>query len=254
MSDLNGKVAIVTGATSGIGQETAFAMAEAGARLVLVGRDGARAKTTQTRCEALGTSADVLLGDLASSEFCNHVVQHTIDTAGQVDVVANIAGVIRRGNGLQTSDEDWRYVMSANVDSVFFMCRAAIKAMQNNGGSIINLGSNVGMVGCEGMPAYCASKGAVIQLTRAFALDHAKQNIRVNAVCPGAVDTPMLVSEHADPSMTRDKVHENNRSTIPQGRVPAPREIADLIVFLASDLSRHMTGTAIPIDGGYTAQ
>ena len=133
------------------------------------------------------------------------------------------------------------------------MSRAAIPALRRSGGgSIVNLGSTAGLVGCPGLAAYCASKGAIVNLTRAMALDHALESIRVNAVCPGAVDTPMLVSGRGD--LSPDRVREANRASIPQGWLPGPIEIANAIAFLASDLSRHVTGTALPVDGGFAAK
>ena len=132
------------------------------------------------------------------------------------------------------------------------MSSAAIPAMRRaGGGSIVNLGSTVGLVGCAGLAAYCASKGAVVNLTRAMALDHASEGIRVNSVNPGAVDTPMLVSGHG--SAGAEAVREANRASIPQEWLPKPVEIANAIAFLASDLSKHITGTAVPVDGGFTA-
>ncbi len=254
MSGLAGKAAIVTGATSGIGRATALALAKAGARVLAVGRDETRAAECVAAIEAIGGEAAPCLGDLTDPAFCDAAVAACLDRYARLDVVANVAGVIRRGDAPATSDDDWRIVMAANVDAVFFLSRAAVRAMRGAGGAIVNLGSTVGLVGCAGMPAYCASKGAVVQLTRAMALDHAAEGIRVNAVCPGAVDTPMLISEHADPSATPEAVHARNLASIPQGRIPAPEEIAELVVFLAGDAGRHITGAAIPIDGGYTAQ
>ncbi len=250
---LTNKVALVTGATSGIGAATATVLAACGASVMLIGRNQRAAQTVQKEIEAAGGTAKILLGDICAPEFCQHAVAETIRHFHQLDILANVAGVIRRGDSLNTSDDDWRVMMSTNVDGTFFMSRAAIAVMRTGGGgSIINLGSTVGLVGTEGLAAYCASKGAVVNLTRAMALDHATEGIRINAVCPGAVDTPMLISGHNH--QTPEKVHDSNRSAIPQQRIPAPSEIADLISFLASDASRHITGTAIPIDGGYTAR
>ena len=144
-------------------------------------------------------------------------------------------------------------MMNTNVSGTFFMSRASINAMRRSGGgSIINLGSTVGLTGCAGLAAYCASKGAVVNMTRAMAIDYAVENIRVNSVNPGAVDTPMLVSGHGH--LDAEAVREKNRVSIPQGWLPKPHDIAKTIAFLASDLSKHITGAAIPVDGGYTAE
>ena len=221
------KVAIVTGAAprgEGLGNGMACAMmfAAEGAKVVLVNRK-------REKADALA------------------------EKIGPVDILANVAGAITRGDALDTSDEDWASMMNINVGGTFYMSRAAIPAMRRaGGGSIINLGSTVGLTGCSGLVAYCASKGAVVNMTRAMALDHAQEKIRVNSVNPGAVDTPMLVSGHKN--KTAKQVLDANRADIPQGWLPTPQDIANTIAFLASDLSNHITGAAVSVDGGYTAR
>lgn len=251
---LAGKVAIVTGASSGIGRATAQAFAEAGAQLVVTGRREAEVRAAAAEHPGSAQTC-MIFGDLTSSDFCNEVVAFALQEFGRLDVLANVAGVISRGDATQTTDDEWRLNMAVNVDAVFFMSRAAIPLMRAaGGGAIVNLASNVGLVGSAGLPAYCASKGAAVLLTKAMALDHAAEGIRVNALCPGAVDTPMLVSGHHKTGRTADEVFASNIASIPEGRVPRPAEIAQSMVFLASDASSHITGVALPIDGGYTAQ
>jgi len=144
--------------------------------------------------------------------------------------------------------------MAVNVDAVFYVSRAAVPALRSaSGGSIVNVSSTCGKVGAAGLAGYCATKGAVISLSQAMALEHAEEAIRVNAVCPGSIDTPMLAGGHP-PERTMEQVIASNLATIPQNRIPGPDEVADLIVFLLSDASRHITGTDVSIDGGYTAQ
>ena len=253
MIDLNGKVAIVTGATSGIGEETAKVLAKAGASVVITGRREEAAKILVKNIQDNGGQADWIIGDITDSKFTNNVVSTTEEKFGRLDILANVAGVITRGDALGTSDSDWFAMMNVNVSGTFFMSRASISAMRRSGGgSIINLGSTVGLTGCAGLLAYCASKGAVVNMTRAMAIDYATENIRVNSVNPGAVDTPMLVSGHG--TLNADSIREENRTSIPQGWLPQPKEVANLIAFLASDLSKHITGAAIPVDGGYTAE
>ncbi len=253
--NLDGKVFLVTGGTSGIGAATALAAAKAGARVMLTGRDQDKASDIANRIRRAGGEGRFVLGEISDSAFCVDAVNRIVADYGHLDVLANAAGAMWRGNALDTSDENWRRIMATNVDGTFFMARAAIRAMRKNGGgAIINLGSTVGLVGTTGMPAYCASKGAVVNLTRAMALDHAADSIRVNAVCPGAVATPMLVSGHHGPGNTPEEVMERSRAGIPLGRIPTAEEIAELILFLASDASAHITGAAISIDGGYTAR
>ncbi|BAV52834.1 Oxidoreductase (plasmid) [Mesorhizobium loti] len=247
------KVVIVTGATSGIGDAVVKAFGAAGASLVLVGRDPERGEKALQALENVGCVATLMLGDVADPSFADRVVASTLERYGKVDVLVNSAGTIRRGTAVETSDEDWRQTFDANVSGVFYFSRAAVKAMRaTGGGSIVNIASNVGLVGCTNLAAYCASKGAVVLLTKAMALDHAKEQISINAVCPGAVDTPMLVSAHNEP-VTADEILQRNIDSIPQGRVATPAEVASLTVFLASKEARHITGVAIPIDGGFTA-
>ncbi|MER9120958.1 SDR family oxidoreductase [Mesorhizobium sp. M0954] len=247
------KIVIVTGATSGIGGAISEAFASAGATLLLVGRDRERGQRALQVVEKLGCTAQLILGDVADSAFADEVVNSCVERFGKVDVLVNSAGIIRRGNAVDTSNDDWRQTFEANVSGVFYFSRAAVKSMRTTGGgSIVNIASNVGLVGCPGLVAYCASKGAVVLMTQAMALDHAKEQITINAVCPGAVDTPMLVSAHHKP-VTADEILQRNVDSIPQGRVATPKEIASLTLFLASDGARHITGVAIPIDGGFTA-
>ena len=257
---LVGKVAIVTGATSGIGAATARAFAQAGAQVVLSGRSSAGAEATAAAIAAVGGDTRIKLGDVTNSAFCDELVEFAVTEFGRVDVLANVAGTITRGDATETTDEEWHQNMRVNVDSVFFMSRAAIRQMRiqratNNASTatIVNLASNVGLVGSAGLPAYCASKGAVVLLTKSMALDHAPEGIRVNALCPGAVDTPMLVSAHDKTGRTPDEVFASNIAGIPEGRIPSPDEIAKSMLYLASDASSHVTGVALPIDGGYVA-
>jgi meso-butanediol dehydrogenase/(S,S)-butanediol dehydrogenase/diacetyl reductase len=251
---LEEKVAIVTGATSGIGAATAVAFTEAGAKLVISGRSEAGAVQTAAAISDAGGTCVVHLGDVSNSAFCDQLVARTIEVHGRLDVLANVAGTITRGDATETSDEEWRQTMSVNVDSVFFMSRAAVRVMrESGGGTIVNLASNVGLVGSAGLPAYCASKGAVVLLTKAMALDHAAERIRINALCPGAVDTPMLVSAHEKTGRTPEDVFSANIASIPEARVPSAAEVAKSMLYLACDLSSHVTGVALPIDGGYTA-
>jgi NAD(P)-dependent dehydrogenase (short-subunit alcohol dehydrogenase family) len=248
---LKDKVMIITGATSGIGAATARAAAEAGARLMLTGRSDDRGEQLRAAC---GAAAQFLSGDVSQSGFAERLVEDTVRRHGRLDVLVNNAGVIHRHTAETATDEEWDHVMAVNVTAVFRLSRAGITAMKRNGGGvIINIGSDWALVGGRNAFAYCASKGAVAQMTRAMALDHARDNIRVNCLCPGEVDTPMLASGIAHRGLTQAQGLKQFAAEIPLGRIARPEEIAKAILFLASDDSSYMTGAMITVDGGSTA-
>jgi 2,3-dihydro-2,3-dihydroxybenzoate dehydrogenase len=246
------RVALVTGATSGIGRACALRLAADGFAVVVGGRNSERATEVVDEITAAGGTATTALGDVAEPGYGEAAVAATVAAHGRLDVLVNAAGVITRSDAEGTTDDEWHRVMSTNVDGLFRASRAALPAIRAaGGGSIVNISSTNGLVGGSGLAAYCASKGAVTNLTRAMALDHAAEGIRVNAVCPGAVDTRMLYSERSD---TIDEVRDMNLPDIPEGRIPDGSEVAELVAFLADDRSRHITGANTSIDGGYTAQ
>jgi NAD(P)-dependent dehydrogenase (short-subunit alcohol dehydrogenase family) len=242
-------VALVTGASSGIGAATAIAFADAGWEVMAAGRNEGRLE------EVADVSDNIAIwsGELTQSEDCDELVADTIDEFGSLDCLVNSAGVIVRASVADTSDEDWRYTMAINLNAPFYLSRAALPHLLQATGSIINLASDWGLKGGDRAAAYCASKGAIIQLTRAMAIDHAKDGIRVNAVCPGDVDTPMLSNEADDKDIDLDDFLAQAAEDSPNGRIGTPEEVAALILFLASDAATHITGTAIPIDGGGSA-
>jgi meso-butanediol dehydrogenase / (S,S)-butanediol dehydrogenase / diacetyl reductase len=246
--DFEDRVAIVTGGASGMGAATIRRLAAAGAHVVIVDRDGERARTVAD--EVAGTS---MVGDVSDSSFCDNAVAQAVSAHGRLDVVVNAAGVIVRARGEDTTDEQWAKIMGVNVSGTFFMCRAALRVMKAAGrGSIVNFGSIWGDLGSAGVAAYCASKGAVHNLTRALAMDHASDGIRVNAVCPGEVNTPMLQSERAEP--VTEQLLAQIASTVPMGRLADPDEIARVVCFLASDDASYMTGAMVSVDAGYGAR
>ena len=242
-------VAVVTGASSGIGAATAIAFAEAGWDVMAAGRDEGRLEEVADVSENIATWT----GELAESEDCDELVADTIDEFGNIDCLVNCAGVIVRANVADTSDDDWRLTMGINLDAVFYLSRAALPHLLKTTGSIVNVASDWGLKGGERAAAYCASKGAVVQLTKAMAIDHARDGLRINAVCPGDIDTPMLVSEAEDEGVDLEEHLAQAAEDSPNGRIGTPEEVAALIVFLASDAALHITGTAIPIDGGASA-
>jgi meso-butanediol dehydrogenase / (S,S)-butanediol dehydrogenase / diacetyl reductase len=252
--DLTGKVAVVSGGSSGMGAAICERFASSGATVVVGGRDPERTDAVVAGLNAAGATAMAWLGDVSDSAVADGMIAAAVQTCGGVDIVVNAAGVIHRTDALGTDDDDWHRVMSTNVDGTFFLSRAAIPALRERGGGVvINISSTCGLVGSAGLVAYCASKGAVTNLTRAMALDHAAEGIRINAICPGSVDTPMLVSEHPEGRTAAD-VFASNLASIPEGRLPDPVEVADLALFLCSNASRHINGANLSLDGGYTAQ
>ncbi|MCL6528248.1 MAG: SDR family oxidoreductase [Thermaceae bacterium] len=241
------KVVIVTGGASGMGAATAQGFAEAGARVVVVDRNAELAAQV-----ARETGGQALIGDVSDSRFCAAAVEQTLAQHGQLDVLVNAAGVIVRSRGEDTSDEAWNRIMGVNLNGTFFMCRAAIRAMKPRGGAIVNFGSIWGDLGAVGVAAYCASKGAVHNLTRALALEHATEGIRVNAVCPGEVNTPMLRSERTEP--VTPELMARLAATVPMGRLAEPVEIAHMVLFLASEKASYMTGSLVLVDAGFAAR
>ncbi len=242
-------VVLITGGASGMGAATARAFAAEGAKVAIVDRNKQGAQQIASEIGAV-----VLAGDVSSSAFCNQVVESVVERFGRLDVLVNAAGVILRDDALGTSDEQWQHVMNVNVNSVFYLSRAAIPAMKAQGkGAIVNFGSIWGEVGAAGVLAYCASKGAVHQITRAMALDQALDGIRINAVCPGEVNTPMLASGRDKPPSPED-LQRMADATIPMKRLAEPEEIAQVVLFLASDAASYMTGSLVTVDAGYTAR
>lgn len=249
MARFTGRVVVVTGGASGMGAASVREFAAEGATVVLVDLDADRAAAV---ADEVGASH--IVGDLGDSAFCDGVVEKVVADHGRLDVLVNAAGTIHRADSLGTSDEDWQRVMRVNVDGMFFLCRAAIPVMAGTGGgAIVNFGSIWGGVGSAGAAAYCVSKGAVHQLTRALALDHVEQGIRVNAVAPGEVRTPMLSSQRDTPPTEAD-LQALADATIPMKRLAEPAEIAKVVTFLASDDASYMTGEIVHVDAGYTAR
>jgi NAD(P)-dependent dehydrogenase (short-subunit alcohol dehydrogenase family) len=252
--ELSGKVVLVTGATSGIGAATARAAAAAGAMLLLTGRSAERGATTLEAVRAAGATAEFIPGDVTEPGFADRLVADAAARFGRLDVLVNNAGIALRGPIDQCSDEDWQRTMAVNATGVFYMARSAVRQMKRQGGGVIVMvASDWALVGGANAFAYCASKGAVLQMTRAMALDHGRDGIRVNAVCPGDIETPMLLDGIAKRGQGAAEGLKLLGEQFPLGRVGLPEEAAKAIVFLASDASSYMTGAALAVDGGHTA-
>jgi meso-butanediol dehydrogenase/(S,S)-butanediol dehydrogenase/diacetyl reductase len=245
-----GKVVAITGAASGMGAACARAFAELGATVAIIDNDEEGALVVAG--EIAGD--DPIIGDVSDSGFCEHAIESITDRYRRLDVLVNAAGTIHRADALGTTDDDWRRVMGVNIDGMFYLSRAAVGYMSKRGrGAIINFGSIWGGVASAGSTAYCVSKGAVHQLTRAMALDHVEQGIRINAVAPGEVRTPMLSSQRDTPP-SEDELQALADATIPMKRLAEPNEIANVVVFLASSDASYMTGEIVHVDAGYTAR
>ena len=246
---LAGKVALVTGGASGIGKATALLLGREGAAVVVHDlKDEGRA--TAQAIVAAGGRATFVQGDVTRPADCDAAVQRAVTEFGGLDVLVNNAGIIRRASVVDTTEEEWDRVMAVSVKSVFLFSKAAIPIMARAGGGVIvNTASGWGLDGGKDAASYCASKAAVVNLTRAMALDHADQHIRVNCVCPGDTDTPML-REEARQLGQNVKGFLARSAERPLGRMGRPEEIAKVILFLASDASSFVTGAAVVADGG----
>lgn len=251
MGTLEGKRALVTGAASGIGRATARLLARQGAAVVLADRDVAGGPAAAREIQQEGGQALFVACDVTRAEDCARAVQETVGAFGGLDIVANCAGIIVRRSVVDLEEADWDRVMDVNVKSVYMVCKFAIPAMQagGRGGSIVNISSGWGLVGGPNAAAYCASKGAVVLLTKAMAIDFGPYNIRVNCLCPGDTDTPML-REEARQLGQAESDFMAGAADRPLRRVGTPDEIAQAALFLVSDASAYVTGTTLVVDGG----
>jgi NAD(P)-dependent dehydrogenase (short-subunit alcohol dehydrogenase family) len=247
---LQDKIAIITGAGTGIGRACAMAFAWEGARVGLMGR---RREPLEAVAREIGEKAFVVTGDVGDPEQIVPAVEDTVQHFGGLNVVVNNAGVLIAGKAESHTEEEWDQTFDVNVKGLWLMSRAALPHMRKaGGGSIINLSSVLGLVGASNRVAYAASKGAVTMMTKAMALDHAHEHIRVNCICPGIVETEM-VADFVRKAPNPEQARKQRVSLHPMGRFGQPEDIAACAVFLASDESSWMTGAALPVDGGYTS-
>jgi NAD(P)-dependent dehydrogenase (short-subunit alcohol dehydrogenase family) len=249
---LNGKVSIITGAKSGIGYATALRFATEGVKLVMADIEDASGEAKKVTTQ--GGEARFVGVDVSNENDVLTLIEKTMAAYGRLDVLVNNAGLELTKKVTETTETEWDRLLDVNLKGVFLCSKAAIPAMRKHGGgAIVNVASELGLVGGSQMAAYCASKGGVVQLTRAMAIDHAEDGIRVNCIAPGPVSTPLLetiIESSSDPVAERRRIEKKTLLK----RLGQPEEIANAILFLASDQSSFMTGSILVVDGGWTAR
>jgi len=250
---LSGKVALITGGGTGIGRAIALAFAREGASVAVAGRRLEKLRQVINEVHKQDGAGLAMECDVSRARDVERAVKGTVERFGRVNVLVNNAGTLHVSTVEGISEEEWDRVMTVNVKGPFLMSRAVLPEFRKcGGGVIVNLGSVLGLVAVKDRAAYCASKGGVTMLTKAMALDHAHENIRVNCICPSIVETE-LVKGVFDQSEQGQALRKARLATIPLGRIGQPADVAEMAVFLASEESSWLTGTAIPLDGGVTA-
>jgi NAD(P)-dependent dehydrogenase (short-subunit alcohol dehydrogenase family) len=247
---LEGKVAMVTGAASGIGRGIALCLAELGAFVSVLDIDSKKGEESAAEIRSQGGEALFTKCDVRSAADCRHAVETVISRWGKIDTLCNCAGIAIRKNVVDLTEEEWDRTLDVTLKGIYLLSHEVVPQMiRAGGGSIINIGSGWSLEGGPRAAAYCAAKGGVVNLTRAMAIDHGKHNVRVNCVCPGDVDTPMLHSECAQ--LGEDaQAFMGEAANRPLARVGTPDDIANAVLFLASPMSSWITGAALVVDGG----
>ncbi len=241
-----GKIALVTGGGGGIGSAVCRQLAGEGARVFVADVSAEHANAVAEELRASGAEAEALVFDLTSAGACREAVERVVREHGAIDVLVNNAGAMRRGVLLDTSEADWDLSIQVNVNALFHMCRAVLPAMiTNGGGSIVNTASQWGLTPAPGHIAYNVTKAAVVSFTKSLARDYAPAKVRVNAVCPGEIHTPMLERGIAE----KGKTIADLDAQVPFGRIGKPEEVAALIAFLASDEAEFICGSCVEITG-----
>lgn len=252
--NLKNKIAIVTGATSGIGEGIATLFAKEGASVVIVGRNEERGNKVVRNMEKSGGEAFFIQADVTKEEEVAAVVTETINQYGAIDILVNNAGVVFSGSIVETDVSNWQRIYETNVTSTYLFCHSVIPYMiEKKSGSIINIASEAGVKGLKNRAAYCAAKAAVIGLTKAMAVDHSPLGVRINAISPGTIETPMVenvINSHSNPEEMRAEFI--SRRLLPY--LGTVEEIAECALFLASPKANYMTGSNVIIDGGATVK
>jgi NAD(P)-dependent dehydrogenase (short-subunit alcohol dehydrogenase family) len=257
VAELDGKVALVTGGSLGIGRATARRLADDGAAVVLCGVDNASVEEALAELSGAGLEVDGRRADVSSAAEVEGLVRFAADRYGGVDILVNSAGIQRYGTVVDTSEELWDEVLAVNLKGMFLTAKHCVPELRRRGGgTIVNVASVQAFATQGGVAAYAASKAGVVGLTKAIAVDHAAENIRCNAVCPGSVDTPMLrfAAGLFKGDGTEDDTIRGWGSSHPLGRVARPEEVAEVIAFLAGDRASFVTGAELRVDGGLLAQ
>ena len=249
---LKDKVAIITGAKSGIGLATARRFLEEGAKVVMADVEDAQQELESMALD--GRDVTFVRADVSSDDDVQELIRQAVGRYGRIDVLVNNAGIELARKATDTTETQWDRLMGVNLKGVFLCSKAAVAEMQGTGGGVIvNVASELGLVGGAEIAAYCASKGGVIQLTKAMAIDHADDHIRINCVCPGPINTPLL-DRIIESSAAPEKERQMTVARTLMNRLGEPEEIANVILFLASEESSYMTGSIVVADGGLTAQ
>ncbi|QKC98861.1 SDR family NAD(P)-dependent oxidoreductase [Mesorhizobium sp. NZP2298] len=250
MTGIEKKTAVITGAAGGIGQAIARQFVANGFRVVASDADQAGLDTLEAELNRTGENVWGKAGDLRNKPYCEDLIEYSVQATGRLDVLVNNAGIITRGNILDTTDDDWKRTFEINLTSIFYTCRKAIGHMKaHGGGAIVNVASCWGLYPGPGHAAYCTSKAAVAALSKCLGRDHAGDGIRVNAVCPNEVNTPMLRTGFARRGFNPDTAIAELNNTVPIGRIAEPEDIADVVFFLCSDAARYIAGTAVEVNG-----
>jgi len=245
------KVALITGSASGIGKACAELLAKTGVKVAALDINEKLGQETARIINEQGGQAFFLNCDVSVDKSCMEAIDEVVDNFGGIDILVNAAGVVTRASVVETSEADWDRIIAVNLKSVYLLGKYTIPIMeQRGGGAIINISSGWGLVGGKDAAAYCASKGAVVLLTKAMALDHGSQNIRVNCICPGDTDTPMLRSESEALGISYEQMLKDSANERPLRRVGTPMDIAQSVLFLAGNASRFITGSVLVVDGG----
>lgn len=244
---------LITGGTSGMGEATAKAFVEAGANVVISGRSQEKATAIIDELSQAPGKVSFIAADVSQHEQCDNLVSKAVTILGGLDIVVNSAGVIYHATAEETTDELWHDTMNVNVNGVFYICRAVIPHLKANKGTIINIVSDAALTGSRHLTAYCASKGAVLQMTRAMALDYARDGLRIVPICPGDVDTPMLRGEFRDRGLDLETGLRESAEGVPLNRVCSAEEVAHMVLYAASDSAKFITGYPLVLDGGNRA-